>query len=93
MIELPPVRGLNVAVDTEASGLHVDDGARVSVVSAAWRMDDGELHSHAWPFDQGTNGKPGRTGDLFEQDINCSTGEWMLLVQWLQGTMLTTIYR
>jgi hypothetical protein len=30
---LPDVAGEMVAVDTEGSGLHTDDGARVSIVS------------------------------------------------------------
>lgn len=54
--------GSIVAVDTETSGLFVDDGARLSVVSAAWRdPDTGEVEARAWPFDQGpVAGKHGR---------------------------------
>ena len=29
-----------VAFDTETSGLHVDEGARVSTVSVAWLLDE-----------------------------------------------------
>lgn len=53
-MKLPDVTGMVVAVDTEGSGLFNDDGARVSVVSAAWRQPgSGELVSVAVPFDQG----------------------------------------
>jgi len=41
-----------VALDTETSGLHVDDGARVAVVSIAFETDEpweGILRSHGWP--------------------------------------------
>lgn len=43
-----------VAVDTETSGLFIDDGATISVVSFAYRDPaDGQLVSKAVPFDQG----------------------------------------
>lgn len=41
-----------VAWDTETSRRHPDDGGTVSVVSIAYRVN-GELHAHAFPFDQG----------------------------------------
>jgi len=71
--DLPP--GWPVLFDTEGSGLHPDGDpgtdtnmqkssppARVSAASVAWMdPDTGEIHSHAWPFDQGPMvGKPGR---------------------------------
>lgn len=45
-----------IALDTETSGLHVDDGARVAVVSVAFQVDDkwddvllhGGVHSDNW---------------------------------------------
>jgi DNA polymerase I-like protein with 3'-5' exonuclease and polymerase domains len=43
--------GTLVAVDTETSGLHPDDGATVAVVSVGWRRD-GEVVARAFPFDQ-----------------------------------------
>lgn len=42
-----------VAVDTETSGLYVDDGARACAVSVTYRTIDGQLHEWAFPFDQG----------------------------------------
>jgi DNA polymerase I-like protein with 3'-5' exonuclease and polymerase domains len=50
--ELP--KNWPVTVDIEGSGLHPDDGARVSVVSFAYRdPKDDSLISQAVPFDQG----------------------------------------
>ena len=65
---LPPVPEYEpIAVDTETSGLFIDGDpgkaprARVSVVSAAWRDEQGRLQEQVWPFDQGwIEGKPGR---------------------------------
>lgn len=44
-----------VAWDTEASGLYVDDGARVAIVSVAFctKDDPDEVKAFAFPFDQG----------------------------------------
>lgn len=51
--------GWKVAVDTEGSGLFVDDGARVSIVSYAYRDPiSNELVSAAIPFDQGVHDLP-----------------------------------
>ena len=55
-MKLPDVDGLTVAYDTESSGLHADDGARVSAVSCAWRDPAGQLCSFSVPFDQGLRG-------------------------------------
>lgn len=50
--------GHPVAVDTETSGKHWDDGATVSIVSYAFRCPETqELVSGALPFDQGHHGK------------------------------------
>lgn len=54
--ELPDV-GKMVCADTESSGLYPDSGARVSVVSLAWR-EGGEVLSCAFPFGQGLWNKP-----------------------------------
>lgn len=52
LAELPD--GHSVAVDTETSGKRVDDGARVSIVSFAFRHPDtNSLVARAIPFDQG----------------------------------------
>lgn len=50
-----------MAFDTEGNGLHVDDGARVSVVSLAWRNPTGDVESLAVPWGQA--GAPGVTED------------------------------
>lgn len=58
-MKLPKADGLLVALDTESSGLFNDDGARISVVSAAWRDPaSAELVSIAVPFDQGVADLP-----------------------------------
>ena len=81
-LELP--EGLTeVALDTETSGLHPDDGARVSVVVLGWRDSSGETVSRALPFDQGIRDKvPGRTPELFA-DPNLGSAEWSELLVWL----------
>jgi len=45
--------GKVVSVDTESSGFSARLGARVTVVSMAWRDDEGVGHSLALPFGQG----------------------------------------
>ena len=82
MLELPNVSGLVVACDTETSGLHVDDGARVSAVSIAYRHED-KLISAAYPFDQGALDKIGVANSLFDVDDNCSEEEYVQLIEWL----------
>ena len=74
--ELPAASSVSgvVAYDTETSGLHPDDGARVSVVSVAWHEGDDIVHA-AWPFGQG--GK----NDSPVYDIG--RREWMELCRWL----------
>lgn len=86
LLDLPEREGLIVALDTETSGLFVDDGARVSVVSIAWRDEAGELESRVYPFDHGLldKGVPGFQAEIWEQDINLGPDEWDELVAWLQ---------
>jgi DNA polymerase I-like protein with 3'-5' exonuclease and polymerase domains len=86
---LPDLTDLLVAVDTETSGLFVDDGARVSIVSVAWR-ESGQprlaagIVSHAFPFDQGRYAeKTGTTESAFDIDYNLEQSEWAFLLQWL----------
>lgn len=85
-IELPT--GLPyVALDTETSGLHPDDGARVACVALA----SGQW-SVALPFDQGVRDKlPTMQLDLFEQgepDPNLPREDWEYLLRWLQDQHL-----
>lgn len=68
-MKLPDVTGLLVALDTEGSGLFADDGARVSIVSAAWRDESGKLVSIVVPFDQGMYGTAGVVGPV--ADLPC----------------------
>jgi DNA polymerase I-like protein with 3'-5' exonuclease and polymerase domains len=86
---LPDLEGLYVAVDTETSGLFVDDGARVSIVSVAWR-ESGQprlgagIVTYAFPFDQGRYAeKTGTTESAFDVDYNLDQTEWEFLLQWL----------
>lgn len=88
MINLPDITGMVVAVDTETSGLYVDDGARVSIVSAAWRAADGHMEAHAWPFDQGASDKPGAQPSLLDPDVNLGKGDWVQLMTWLERQRL-----
>ncbi|HEU5046116.1 MAG TPA: aminoadenine-incorporating DNA polymerase DpoZ [Nocardioidaceae bacterium] len=94
--ELPAVAGA-IYWDTETSGLHPDDGARVSVVSTAWVEWDGEQEQSggqepvirwtAWPFAQGKVGKPEDDGQdsLFGgDDANLELVEWQALLKWLR---------
>lgn len=51
---LPNHDRLIVALDSETSGLHTDDGARISVISWAFRSPDtGLVETYAAAFDQG----------------------------------------
>ena len=88
---LPEVEGLTVAVDTETSGLFVDDGATLSVISVAWR-DSGTpglfngITSFAFPFDQGrAHDKIGTTQSIFDQidDPNLDDVQFYQLLAWL----------
>ncbi len=82
-----------VAYDTETSGLHADDGARVATVSVAWVEPDGKTAAWAFPFDQGPGlGKDGQPVSLFsdlEQDEwNLDEQEWEFLLAWLKEQRL-----
>lgn len=88
---LPPLDGLCVAVDTETSGLHPDDGARLSVMSVAWLDTNDEIQAYAFPFEQGSVGKPGHVASLFDdidQELNLPQAEWEYLLAWLQRQRL-----
>ncbi|MDQ3222243.1 MAG: DNA polymerase [Gemmatimonadota bacterium] len=90
--ELPDLpRWMPVAVDTETSGLHPDDGARVSVVIVSWMEADGDVEVRVFPFDQGTRDKvPQMSLNLFSggEDPNLGQHEWEHLLRWLQGRRL-----
>jgi len=82
-VDLPKVKNLVVAVDTETSGLHPDDGARVSVVSLCWGGQ-----SRVLPFDQGMLPDKvlprGYQKSLFDEDPgNLSESDWVELLAWL----------
>lgn len=87
-LDLPDSSGLTVALDTEASGLFVDSGARVSVVSLAWG-EEGE-ENRVYPFDHGVldKGINGFQANLLEEDINLSESDWIELCDWLQRQWL-----
>ena len=87
-----------VAFDTETSGLFVDDGARVSIVSVAWCDDDEApletMHSYVFPFDQGTLDKVNLPrkfqGDgMFGTVDNLPLEELDFLAGWLHENDLT----
>lgn len=90
MIDLPDLLpGSVVALDTETSGLHPDDGARVAAVSIAWRTGD-RIHADAFPFDQGVRDKlPVAQDSLFlTDDPNLGEAEWRELHRWLEDKRL-----
>jgi len=77
-----------VALDTEGSGLHIDDGARVSIVSLAWMLPESDqIETRVFPFNQGvTEWKPEWTGQLGLFDdvaVNLDSDEWRCLLGWL----------
>lgn len=73
-MDLPEVDGV-VALDTEGSGLHVDDGARVSLVTLAWLDSDEEIQRMALPFGQGDSGTLFGYADL-------GGAAWVELMEW-----------
>jgi DNA polymerase I-like protein with 3'-5' exonuclease and polymerase domains len=79
--------GKLISVDTETSGLYVDEGARVSAVSVGWLDSRNRIRSYAWPFDHGQLDKPGlSTPSLFdsvEDETNLSRAEWSMLMKWI----------
>lgn len=98
----PPVIDLpedvwTVSVDTETSGLHQDDGARVSTVSLCWRGEDEALVKMALPFDQGrlSEKMPYLQMDLFEDvamDPNLPQEDWEDLANWLSSRDLLVMH-
>lgn len=89
--DLPP--NSPVALDWEASGLHPDDGARISMGSVAW-FEGGVVHpdnirSLAFAFDQGMENKPWLGGQdaLFgsANEGNLPLEEWQALIRWLKA--------
>lgn len=98
-LNLPDVGGLEVAVDTESSGLYPDDYARgsrfrcsMSVVSLAW-MDEltGAIQVRAFPFDQERYNDKQQGGDRpmlwgageYGVDPNLGRAELDQLLWWL----------
>lgn len=77
-----PEAGAWVAVDTEGSGLYADDGARVSVISYAWRDSAGTLNARALPFGQGA------TEGLFDSSVSRGEEWWGLVLASLSGCKL-----
>lgn len=67
-----------LVVDTEGSGLYPDDGARVSVISWAYRDDAGEVQSGASPFGQGP------LGQLLDHPEDAGEAEWERLLDWIE---------
>lgn len=72
--------------------MFVDDGARTSTVSIAYRDSelDNDLVADAFPFDQGRlNDKPGIATSLFDDSIyNLPEDEWEELLDWLSRQRL-----
>lgn len=80
--------GLFLAVDTESSGFHADDGAFISVVSMAWGPDPDQ--AVALPFAQRWDmaGDPSQLTLDVEPDINLQQEDWDRLLAWLQQQRL-----
>ena len=57
ILSLGAVARSPLVFDVETSGLHPDDGARVSVISVAWLMPGGVAQYAAYPFGQGGHPK------------------------------------
>lgn len=89
-----------VALDTETTGLHVDDGATVCAVSISYRLasDPSVIVDWAFPFDQGRAAEKGfhplryKDGrlksdvdlELWDADVNLDKDSWDWLCDWLQ---------
>jgi DNA polymerase I-like protein with 3'-5' exonuclease and polymerase domains len=103
--QLPKLKpGSWISLDTEDSGLYPDDGARVSVVSVAWDVDD-EIHPDpivqttfdvvgaAFPFAHGAECQPWFRGafTLFggDENINLGGAEWTYLISWLMDKRIS----
>lgn len=84
-----------VTVDTETSGLHPDDGARVACAALTWPeqrdpdTDYGEfdLRTLTLPFDQGVRDKIAvtqlRLEDDAQDDPNLTEADWKRMLEWL----------
>ena len=89
-----------VCVDTETSGLHWDDGARVSTVVIGWDVGDDEREIRMLPFDQGRLEEKmplrARELDLWqrgeESDGNLDWEHWVDLLDWLAGRELLIMH-
>lgn len=93
-----------VSVDTETSGLHPDDGARVACVAVTWPdypetgsaidYELAEFKTLAFPFDQGVRDKLPTTQLDFDfsgnqgRDPNLTGVEWRGLLEWLREQKL-----
>lgn len=83
-----------VAVDTETSGLHPDDGARVACVSLSWPAlgaATGGYATAAFPFDQGVRDKLPTAQMEFgvdEEADNLPREEWDALMGFLSSSSL-----
>lgn len=88
-----------VVVDTETSGLYVDNGDRMCAVSVAYRTvaEPDKITAWAFPFDQGRAAEKGfhpkryKDGRLkadvdlaeWDADVNLPRSEWEYLCEWL----------
>lgn len=86
--ELPDHVESAVCFDTETSGLHQDDGARVATVAVAW-IDQGRTVAHAFPFDQGPLDKQPQGALELYGNPNLGEAEWVALLDWLGRQDLT----
>jgi DNA polymerase I-like protein with 3'-5' exonuclease and polymerase domains len=86
---LPDVENLDVACDTESSGLYPDDGATLSLVSLAFETRVGEF-AFSLPFDQGRYEDKRGLNTLFPDstDENLSRAHWYALLGWLSKQRL-----
>jgi DNA polymerase I-like protein with 3'-5' exonuclease and polymerase domains len=91
ILDLPNVPW--AVVDTETSGGHPDDGARVACVALAHTYEDGSMWSVGLPFDQGERDKfpnPQLGLNLFGEQVDPNLPEeaWIELLDWLARTPL-----
>lgn len=101
MARLPDAENLLVAVDTETSGLHVDDGSRVAVVSWAYRQpvrvdgrwvqrSDAEIVRKAVAFDQGVTDLPLGEKDLPSRHLK-RIGKTKPMEVWRGGEVIEVV--
>ena len=74
--------GSLMSVDTESNGFSARLGARITVVSMAWRSSDGVGHAIALPFGQGSGG----------EKIWAPAGAWELVLEKLAMSMLVMFH-